>query len=373
MTAVDAMLLKGVHSTWIIKNNTSFFPKAALEAVLRARYGTRPAGHWVVFRATISGVPLFAMIYGWSQKGLSFILSTCGSTEPHPAKYVSKFEDDYGGTSFKLLDRPSIAHFLYEYLPLIDEHNKQRQSLLGLERCWLTKDCWFRLLTTLVGMCVVDMHRWERNMAHKKLQKSRRSYELNEDDFALELVRVKKFSDLISSYLNKVELRKRATPRPAKGQLQDENSSGLVRIRDGDGKTRKAATLKQISQGRTKGSAKQQNCFICRKYLKADGAVQNRCTTWKCKDCGMPLCSKSRIGEPGREWTCYQEHKNAEDNRLACWTTDDGRQFLFPQELQVNLHPPASAARLRRRNRARLPSPEEFDHLLEGVDVSETV
>ena len=59
---------------------------------------------------------------------------------------------------------------------------------------------------------------------------------------------------------------------------------------------------------------------------------------------------------------------------MSCWTTQEGRQFIFPQELQINLHPPASAARLRRRNReaaaasAPLPSADDFNHLLEAVD-----
>ena len=33
-----------------------------------------------------------------------------------------------------------------------------------MERNWATKDCWFRLLTTIVGMTVVDMHRWYGNL-----------------------------------------------------------------------------------------------------------------------------------------------------------------------------------------------------------------
>jgi hypothetical protein len=49
-------------------------------------------------------------------------------------------EDEYGNVSSKQILRPKIAHFLYEYLPLIDEHNKHH------------------LITTLAGMCVVDLH-----------------------------------------------------------------------------------------------------------------------------------------------------------------------------------------------------------------------
>jgi hypothetical protein len=36
---------KKVHLTFIIKNNQTFFPMQLLHAVLKARFGTHPAGH----------------------------------------------------------------------------------------------------------------------------------------------------------------------------------------------------------------------------------------------------------------------------------------------------------------------------------------
>lgn len=133
-TAVEVMKTFGVHSSWIIKNNHAFFPMPILHAVLKARYEGRPAGHWVVMSTTISDVKLFALAYAWSQTGVSYILSTCGTTDPCPIKYQTSFEDSYGITTSKDIDRPNVAHFLFEFLPLIDEHNKQRQSLLALEK-----------------------------------------------------------------------------------------------------------------------------------------------------------------------------------------------------------------------------------------------
>ena len=37
------------------------------------------------------------------------------------------------------INQPEIAHFLFQYLPLIDKHNKQRQSILNLEKSWPTQ------------------------------------------------------------------------------------------------------------------------------------------------------------------------------------------------------------------------------------------
>jgi hypothetical protein len=49
MTAVEVMKCCGVHSSWVIKLNQQWFPMKALNAVMKARFGQRPAGHWVTF------------------------------------------------------------------------------------------------------------------------------------------------------------------------------------------------------------------------------------------------------------------------------------------------------------------------------------
>jgi hypothetical protein len=67
----------------------------------------------------------------------------------------------------KEINLPELAHLLYDHLPLIDEHKKQGQKILGLERRWPTRNCWFWLLTTLLGMCIVDMHRLYRNLINE--------------------------------------------------------------------------------------------------------------------------------------------------------------------------------------------------------------
>jgi hypothetical protein len=138
---------------------------------LKARYGDRPAGHWVVFQATISGVTLIAVCYAWSHSSTTYFLSTCGSTNPAKTSYTTHFEDEFGTVGVNHIPQPSIKEWFYDFLPLIDEHNKHRQSLLQLEKKWPTKSCWFCLLTTLVGMCVVDMYRVYLNHDKNKYEK----------------------------------------------------------------------------------------------------------------------------------------------------------------------------------------------------------
>ncbi len=56
----------------------------------------------------------------------------------HTDPCISRFKDEYGNVQ-KELPHPSVAHMLYEFLPLIDEHNKARQNSLDIEKHWLTK------------------------------------------------------------------------------------------------------------------------------------------------------------------------------------------------------------------------------------------
>ena len=251
------------------------------------------------------------MAYAWSQKGISYILSTCGSTEPSPNMYKSYFEGDFGNVSYKELNRPSIAHLLFDYLPLIDEHNKQRQNRLALETKWPTRCCWFRLLTTLIGMCVVDLHR---------LYKHCRPEQFGELD-------ILQFSDVLCK-----NLRKRPN-RQERRLVQRRNivdGNGLERIADDDGNLRYTITTTQQERGRNVGKSLQQTCYICRKYLDKEGNIVYRQTNFRCKYCRMPLCKRGRE----REQTCAEEHYSSDNLELGCFGNNCSFK-AFPKEMQV--------------------------------------
>ena len=58
----------------------------------------------------------------------------CGKTCLAANQYVLCYEDaNTGGATFKVYNHLHIADFLYEYLPLLDEHNKQWQAILVLK------------------------------------------------------------------------------------------------------------------------------------------------------------------------------------------------------------------------------------------------
>ena len=305
MTCVEVMKTFGVHSTWIIKNNRNLYPYKALRAILKARFGDRPAGHWVVMKTVIAEVPMFAIAYAWSQSGVSYFLSTCGTTNPSPHKYETSFEDDFGVTQYRQVERPCISHFLYDFLPLIDEHNKQRQSILGLERCWLTKDCWFRLVTTVVGMSVVDMHRWHRNKIT-----GGNAVEPREGTYAEDLV-VREFADLLTAKLATNKRNRREVART----IRRDGTEGLRRYAP-DGHSTRNPTHNDLIKGRSTGAAKRLICFMCRRYGNKDGGNHQTRTSWVCNRCNMPLCKVDRK-QPGRI-PCLHEHWRTDDPFFGC-------------------------------------------------------
>jgi hypothetical protein len=171
--------------------------------------------------------------------------------------YLSYFEDDYDNVSSKEISRPELAHLLYDYLPLIDEHNKQRQRILGLEKRWPSRNCWFRLLTTLLGMSVADMHHLYCNKWNERYCE----------------VDILEFSDLICK---KLTVRSRQQHERL-GRSDAENSGILERITDKDGNTRFVLTERQERRGRNVGRSIHQNCFIQNIFRLHFAAVTVKC------------------------------------------------------------------------------------------------
>lgn len=254
--------------------------------------------------------------------------------------YTSRFEDDFGNVTEKELPRPTVAHFLYEFLPLIDEHNKSRQNVLGLERHWLTKDCWFRILTTLIGMSLVDLQRWDRN---KRSGVSSTSMFLDDgdNDFG-----IKKMANLVAKPLRSGKFNFRRTPQPSQ---RNDGNSHLARIKDEDS-----------NMNYSSGKPRNQSCFICRKY-----SVKTECTQWICRVCGMPVCKVSR----GRDLTCLDEHLCSTNEYIGCGMLVRSAFRMPPDLLQYRKTKSMAAEAKRKRkspsNQLTPPPPKRSNPTLE--------
>ena len=300
-----------------------------LKAVLQARYPWRAAGHWAVMKATISEVNLFVMCYAWSSKGLAYIVSSCGTTIRHETDYRSCFEDGFGNTDSKALPRPAIAHFLYEFLPLIDEHNKARQSALRLEGKWPTKNCWFRLLTTFTGMAVVDIQRWDRSKRNGK--EAARSLDAVFDDNASYVdsapdIRV--MADLLAKPLRLGTMKFREGPQPTKRSTKRKSISLVV----------DEPLVRYLKEGRAKndkGKAYQRYCYACRVF----GFNHN--TQWACRHCDMPLCKVVRQDEPD---FCLNFHLDSGDPSDGCVGHKRDSFIVPPENLKYREMPTRKAS-----------------------------
>ena len=332
-TAIEVYKHFDVHSTWIIKNNTHLFPMESLRSVLLARF-KKPVGHWVVFKATIQGVHLFVCAYAWSMSRVSYFVSTTGNTNPSKETYRTQFEDEFGCVAFKDIPRPVFADFLYDFLPLIDEHNKQRQNILNLEKLWPTRNVWFRLITTIVGMSVVDFHRLYMNNITRDKYSLRRK--LNTDNY----ISVRKFADMICHTLGERPCHAwDGTPKSVENIKLSSIQSHLKRVQDRSGRFNREPTNKQKGLRKEMGNPYTKNCYVCRKYLDESGGTTYITTQWCCMKCDMPLCAMDRAKyskNNNRKMSCLHEHL------MAC--TGDPvqcRQYyphVFPKPLQVPFH-----------------------------------
>ncbi len=84
--------------------------------------------------AMISGDNLFIIVYALSMKGLTYMVLSSGTTIEHQITYRSKYDDGQGNVDFGQLPHAVMAHFLFDFLPLIDKFNKTCQYTLALEK-----------------------------------------------------------------------------------------------------------------------------------------------------------------------------------------------------------------------------------------------
>lgn len=137
----------------VIKSNSGRYPKRLLEDKMKHW----PGGSHLVLKTSLNGVILYAIGYKYCKsKTLMFIMTEgVGHTEPGEP-YVAKWIDENLNQMHRRIPRPSALSFYFNHSNTVDIHNQQRQKELRLEKCWVTQDGFFRIITTLIGITVVD-------------------------------------------------------------------------------------------------------------------------------------------------------------------------------------------------------------------------
>jgi hypothetical protein len=174
----------------ILKTNHSRFPRKWTETTMK----DWPAGSHIVLegRATREGVNLIAIGYKYnSRKSLCFIChKDAGSTEC-PDFYEAKWKDGNSNTESRRVPRPDIMGRYFRVCNQVDMHNHARQSLLALEKHWATTTGYFRIITSIVGICITDA--WKGYRHH--LNKQHRHKDVEMKDFASALAHDMLYND----------------------------------------------------------------------------------------------------------------------------------------------------------------------------------
>ena len=169
------VLTKKIHNSnyiGVVKTNSSKYPKNFLADVM----SDWPGGSHLNLEATVDGVQLVATGYKYCNKKVLFFIWTRGAGHTEPGKpFVAKWTDTNQNRCERWIDRPSVISFYFEKSNGIDVSNQMRQKELRLEKCWVTNDGYFRILTSMIGMNVVDCWRAYRfhcrdNHRHKQIQ-----------------------------------------------------------------------------------------------------------------------------------------------------------------------------------------------------------
>jgi hypothetical protein len=155
-----------------VKTNHSHFPRKYLED----KMSNWPSGSHLVMKATVEDENIYAVGYKYCKsKTLCFIFNEGASSTEQGEPYIAKWKDDNDNTIMKQVNRPEVCSIYFRYNNVIDVHNMMRQKELALEKYWVTECGFFRLLTTVFGMTIVDCWRAYRhhispNHRHKQIK-----------------------------------------------------------------------------------------------------------------------------------------------------------------------------------------------------------
>ena len=203
-----------------------------------------------------------------------------------------------------------------------------RQGILSLEDCWPTKNPWFRLITTLIGMSVVDLHRWDRN---KRSGGSAFDW-MSSDDERPQFLQVRSMSNLVGRGLRKPEMRYYSQNNPRQPIQQRACLGGqpqvLTRITNASGETARP------SNGKNNGKGYVMACFICRQYQQ-----RQTNTNWWCSACKMHYAtSKGGISSAIKStWIivtilCWGA---TQDSILFCLGSTESMQWVLARAMTI--------------------------------------
>lgn len=152
--SAELLSASGIEFCGPVKTNKKHFPKEFIETKMNS---WASGMHLVLEGTSPNGSKLIAIGYKYnSKKVLSFVMTKGAGNTTEGKPYIARFTDKYGNINGRSVQRPEVLSKYYAQSNKVDMHNQSRQGDLRLERHWKTDDCWFRIITTFIGITVVD-------------------------------------------------------------------------------------------------------------------------------------------------------------------------------------------------------------------------
>jgi len=164
ITLIQAMKREGHEYFGALKNNHRGCPKNFVEETMK----NWPSGSYIVLENEKEKLFYLGYRYSAKKKICHFLGSWEAGSTYLGNPYVAKWPDSYGNVQKRNVARPDVVSKYFEKSNVIDRHNHLRQHELALEEVWLTKDPWFRMFTTFVGMTVTDAFLAAKHQTPKK-------------------------------------------------------------------------------------------------------------------------------------------------------------------------------------------------------------
>jgi hypothetical protein len=271
--------LRGHEGVFQVKQYHTLFPKDFIEEALKEA----PGGVHIVLKGTTKDeVNLVAVGYRYSRKTiLHFVLTenSGGTGEGDP--YEMKYTDSYGNICTRYVDRPEVVSNFFASSNVIDTHNQLRQDLLQLEKKWMTKNPFFRLATTLIGINVTDAFLLATH--HKVINASN-------DTTGKQKIPIRRFAGMLSLQL--IRQAKRLGASPMQHFIPEDDALPVVSVtappsRSGvsDLSSPDFASLSDKEIVRALQDANGKTHYLVKYDITRDPSGRSRCKKRKCKLC----------------------------------------------------------------------------------------
>jgi hypothetical protein len=161
VATVEEMKRMGFRYIGVVKTATKKYPMAYLSNLVLQQRGDR---HGVVRRNDAGMITMMAFV--WMDRERRYFIASAGSLAEgrpyvrHRWRQVTSVEQDEDPEYVELVvPQPRAAELYYNTCPKIDQHNRDRQSSLSVERKLVTNDWSQRVNLSIFAMIVVDTWR----------------------------------------------------------------------------------------------------------------------------------------------------------------------------------------------------------------------